>query len=85
MKINELYQLLESPPPTYLTQEIAVCYVLSVLLNEESYGVELIQKLENEHPLYRISDTILYSALKFLKSEKAITDYWEKPPGRGRP
>jgi DNA-binding PadR family transcriptional regulator len=85
MKIDELYQVIESPPPTYLSQALAVCYVLSVLLQRESYGVELIQRLEIEHPHYRLSDTILYSALKFLKSEKAITDYWYKAPGRGRP
>jgi DNA-binding PadR family transcriptional regulator len=61
-----------------------VCYVLSVLLREESYGTELIQRLESEYPLYRLSDTVLYSALKFLEDEKAITGYW-KVEGRGRP
>jgi DNA-binding PadR family transcriptional regulator len=85
MKIQDIYKFFENPPPTYLSQEIAVCYVLSVLLSGESYGTELIQKLESEYPLYRLSDTVLYSALKFLEDEKAITGYWKKVEGRGRP
>ncbi|MES1023563.1 PadR family transcriptional regulator [Gloeocapsa sp. BRSZ] len=85
MKIHEIYEFFQNPPPTYLCQELAVCYVLSVLLEAESYGTELIQRLENEYPLYRLSDTVLYSALKFLEDEKAITGYWRKVEGRGRP
>ncbi len=85
MKIHEIYEFFQNPPPTYLCQELAVCYVLSVLLEAESYGTELIQRLETEYPLYRLSDTVLYSALKFLEDEKAITGYWRKVEGRGRP
>lgn len=85
MKIHDIYQFFQNPPPTYLCQELAVCYVLSVLLEVESYGTELIQRLETEHPIYRLSDTVLYSALKFLEDEKAITGYWKKVEGRGRP
>ena len=59
--------------------------MLSVLLKGESYGTELIQKLESEYPNYRLSDTVLYSALKFLEDEKAILGYWKKVEGRGRP
>jgi DNA-binding PadR family transcriptional regulator len=55
------------------------------LLEAESYGTELIQRLESEYPLYRLSDTVLYSALKFLEDEKAIAGYWRKVEGRGRP
>lgn len=85
MRLEDIYQFFQNPPPTYLSQELAVCYVLSVLLQGESYGTELIQKLEGEHPLYRLSDTVLYSALKFLEDEKAIVGYWKKVEGRGRP
>ncbi len=85
MKLEDIYRFFENSPPTYLGQELAVCYVLSVLLREESYGTELIQRLESEYPLYRLSDTVLYSALKFLEDEKAITGYWKKVEGRGRP
>ena len=85
MKLEDIYHFFLNPPPTYLGQELAVCYVLSVLLQGESYGTELIQRLESEYPLYRLSDTVLYSALKFLEDEKAITGYWKKVEGRGRP
>lgn len=85
MKIEHIYQFFQNPPPTYLSQELAVCYVLSILVKGESYGTELIQQLESEYPLYRLSDTVLYSALKFLEEEKAITGYWKKVEGRGRP
>ncbi len=85
MKIEDIYHFFQVPPPTYLSQELAVCYVLSVLSEGESYGTELIQKLANEHPHYRLSDTVLYSALKFLEDEKAIFGYWKKVEGRGRP
>jgi len=85
MKLEDIYKFFQNPPPTYLCQELAVCYVLAVLLRGESYGTELIQQLESENLLYRLSDTVLYSALKFLEDEKAITGYWKKVEGRGRP
>ena len=40
----------------------------------ESYGTELIQKLESEYPTYRLSDTVLYSAIKFLEEEGVLSD-----------
>lgn len=85
MKLEDIYQFFQNPPPTYLSQELAVCYVLSVLLRGESYGTELIQRLESEYPFHRLSDTVLYSALKFLEDEHAIAGYWKKVEGRGRP
>ncbi len=56
-----------------------------ILLRGESYGTELIQQLETEYPTYRLSDTVLYSAIKFLEDQRAITGYWKKLEGRGRP
>lgn len=85
MKLEDIYHFFQNPPPTYLSQELAVCYVLYILLQGESYGTELIQRLENEYPHYRLSDTVLYSALKFLEDENAIVGYWKKVEGRGRP
>jgi DNA-binding PadR family transcriptional regulator len=85
MKLEDIYQFFENPPPTYLCQELAVCYILYVLLQDESYGTELIQQLENEYPIYRLSDTVLYSAIKFLEDQRAITGYWKRLEGRGRP
>lgn len=47
MTIDEIYQYFADNPPTYINKEQAVCYILSVLLQGDSYGVELIQKLAN--------------------------------------
>lgn len=85
MKLEEVYQFFNQEPVTYLTCEQAVCYVLSVLLLEESYGTGFIQKLEIEYPKYRLSDTVLYAALKFLSDEGALVGQWKKVKGRGRP
>lgn len=85
MKFEDIYRFFKAPPPFYLNKELAVCYVLSVLSRGDSYGTELIQLLENEYPTYRLSDTVLYSALKFLEDEEIIAGYWKKVEGRGRP
>ncbi|MBZ8181357.1 MAG: PadR family transcriptional regulator [Oscillatoria sp. PMC 1051.18] len=85
MKFEDIYQYFDSPPPVYLNKEVAVCYVLSVLVRGESYGTELIELLEKEYPTYRLSDTVLYSALKFLEESETISGYWKKVEGRGRP
>lgn len=85
MKFEDIYQFFEDPPPVYLNKELAVCYVLAVLLQQDSYGTELIQKLTETYADYRLSDTVLYSALKFLEDQRAIDGYWKKVEGRGRP
>jgi DNA-binding PadR family transcriptional regulator len=85
MKFEDIYQFFEDPPPIYLNKELAVCYVLSVLLRQDSYGTELIQWLSQQYPNYRLSDTVLYGALKFLEDENAVDGYWKKVEGRGRP
>ncbi|MGF1459786.1 MAG: PadR family transcriptional regulator [Leptolyngbyaceae cyanobacterium] len=85
MKFEDIYQFFEDPPPIYLNKELAVCYVLAVLLQQDSYGTELIQKLTKDYADYRLSDTVLYSALKFLEDQMAIDGYWKKVEGRGRP
>lgn len=86
MKFEDIYQFFRQPPPIYLSKEVAVCYVLYVLVEHgDSYGTALIQSIETEHPLYRLSDTVLYNALKFLEDEDMITGYWKKVEGRGRP
>ncbi len=85
MKFEDIYQFFRDPPPIYLNKELAVCYILSVLLERDSYGTELIQQLEQDYPTYRLSDTVLYGALKFLEDEATIAGYWKKVEGRGRP
>ncbi|MBO1348691.1 MAG: helix-turn-helix transcriptional regulator [Hormoscilla sp. GUM202] len=85
MKINDIYEFFLEPPPIYLNKELAVCYILSVLLGADSYGTELMGLLEKRYPIYWLSDTVLYSSLKFLEEEQLITGYWQKLTGRGRP
>lgn len=82
---EDIHKFFNSPPPFYLNKELAVCYVLATLLRHDSYGTELISLLEQEYPNYRLSDTVLYSALKFLEDKGTITGYWKKVEGRGRP
>jgi DNA-binding PadR family transcriptional regulator len=86
MKFQDIYQFFQDPPPIYLEKEVAVCYVLAILLKKgRSYGVELISHIETAYPLYRLSDTLLYSALKFLEDEEILDWYWQKMDRRGRP
>jgi DNA-binding PadR family transcriptional regulator len=86
MKFQDIYHFFQDPPPIYLSKEVAVCYILAVLLEHgDSYGTALIQRIEQDHSLYRLSDTVLYSALQFLEDEKVIDGYWQKVEGRGRP
>ncbi|MDX2239099.1 MAG: PadR family transcriptional regulator [Leptolyngbyaceae cyanobacterium bins.302] len=85
MKLEDIYTYYQTPQPVFLNQELAVCYVLSVLLEGNSYGTELVQKIEQDYPNYRLSDTVLYAALNFLEEEHCVTGYWQKVEGRGRP
>jgi DNA-binding PadR family transcriptional regulator len=86
MKFQDIYHFFQDPPPIYLGKEVAVCYILAILLEYgDSYGTALIQRIEQDHSLYRLSDTVLYSALQFLEDEKVIDGYWQKVEGRGRP
>ncbi|ABG52947.1 transcriptional regulator, PadR family [Trichodesmium erythraeum IMS101] len=82
---EEIYQFFQSPPPFYLNKELAVCYVLFILLQRDSYGTELIGQVKRDYPIYRLSDTVLYSALKFLEDQGIVIGYWKKVGGRGRP
>lgn len=85
MTFEDIYHYFQSPPPVYLNKEQAVCYILSVFLRGDSYGTELIERLERDYSVFRLSDTVLYSALKFLEAQGTITGYWKKVEGRGRP
>ncbi len=85
MQLEDIYQFFQNLPPTFLAQEQTVCYVLSVLLQGDSYGTELIERVEREYPNYRLSDTMLYNALNFLEDKRVIASYWQKMEGRGRP
>lgn len=85
MELETIHQFFQTSQPEFLGQELAVSYVLSVLLQRESYGTELLQLLASEYSEYRLSDTILHNALKFLEAEQIVNTHWKKAPKRGRP
>lgn len=86
MNFKDIHHYFKNPPPIYLSQEVAVCCILSILMNEgDSYGTALMKQIKAQHPPYRISDTVLYGSLKFLSREGIIQSYWQNQPGRGRP
>ncbi|MBE9012499.1 helix-turn-helix transcriptional regulator, partial [Pseudanabaenaceae cyanobacterium LEGE 13415] len=83
--LEDIYRFFQTPQPIFLNQELTVCYLMSVLVESESYGTELVQTLRQNYPNYRLSDTILQSSLRFLEKQELITSYWKKPEKRGRP
>jgi DNA-binding PadR family transcriptional regulator len=85
MTFDAIYEFFQTPQLTYLTQEMAVCYVLAVLCHQDSYGTALIENLTLEYPRYRLSDTILYEVIRFLEDNNIIESYWQRMEGRGRP
>jgi DNA-binding PadR family transcriptional regulator len=85
MTFDTIYQFFEAPQLRYLNKELAACYVMSVLSQQDSYGTELIQLLETQFPSHRLSDTVLYTVLQFLEGENVIQAYWKKVEKRGRP
>ncbi len=85
MNFDQIYQFFESPPPRWLSVEMAVVYVASVLLDGDSYGVQIQQEIGVRHPGYCLSDTVLYAAFEFFEREKAVETYWLSSPTRGRP
>ncbi|MBW4441596.1 MAG: PadR family transcriptional regulator [Plectolyngbya sp. WJT66-NPBG17] len=85
LTFEDIYRFFQTPQPIFLNQELTVCYLMSVLVTNESYGTELVQKLRQSYPNYRLSDTILQSSLRFLEKQEIVTSYWKKPEKRGRP
>lgn len=85
MTLDDIYHYFQAPPPIYLSREQAVCYILSVLLQGDSYGSRLVKHLTTEYPAYGLSETVLYGALQFLEEQGTIAAYWQRVKGRGRP
>lgn len=83
--LQDIYRFFQTPQVIFLNQELTVCYLLSILIKGDSYGTEFVQALRRDYPGYRLSDTILQSALRFLEKEAIVTSYWKKPEKRGRP
>lgn len=85
MQIQDIYAFFQTPRPIFIRQEPAACYILHTLLEEDSYASELIRRLEDEYPGYKVSDSVFYGAVTSLKTEQIISLYWRRVSTRGRP
>lgn len=85
MKLQDIYRFFEEPQPIFLNLEITVCYVLSVLLEHDSYATELIENLEQQFPPHLVSDTVFNACARLLEAEGIVVSYQQKLEGRGRP
>ena len=83
--LADIEQYFRQPPPQFLDLELAVCWVLECLLQDDSYPSGLLQKLMREEPQLRLSETVLQQALDFLEQQGSISTYTQRCPSRGRP
>ena len=75
----------DQPPIQHLGLELAVCWILECLLQQDSYPTALMHGLAEAHPKLRLSETVLQQALSFLDQDGAISSYSQRCPSRGRP
>ncbi|MBL1176656.1 PadR family transcriptional regulator [Pantanalinema sp. GBBB05] len=85
MQLEDIYTFFETRSPIFLNPEVTVCYILHTLLQNDVHGTELIQHLEQHHPSLRVSDVVLYLALKFLEREELIVRYVEPMEEQNQP
>ncbi len=83
--LADIERYFRQPPPRFLDLELAVCWVLACLLENDSYPSGLLQRLEQDHPELRLSETVLHQALDFLDSQGMLNHYSKRCPSRGRP
>jgi DNA-binding PadR family transcriptional regulator len=85
MDIQSIKAFFRNTRYVQLTQEEAVCYLLTRLLDVDCYATQVINGLKRSSARYRLSDTNLYAAIKFLTEIGAISSYLQRCPGKGRP
>ncbi|MGC6483653.1 MAG: Pex protein [Synechococcus sp.] len=83
--LADIERSFRQPPPRFLDLELAICWVLDCLLKNDSYPSGLLQRLQNEHPKLRLSETVLHQALEFLETQGMLARYSKRCPSRGRP
>ena len=83
--LTDIQRFFEKPPLQYLGLELAVCWVLECLLEEDNYPTVVMAQLVQRHPHLRLSETVLQQAIEFLDRQGAITSYSQRCPSRGRP
>lgn len=85
-KIEDWFRTVQAP---FMSYELAVCFVCDRIRLESQYASKLIQEVEAVAG-YRLSDTILYKALSFLRRSHFVREYSQSieesgSGGRGRP
>ena len=85
LQLSDIQRFFEEPPLQHLGLELAVCWILECLLQEDSYPTSLMGQLVRQHPRLRLSETVLQQAVEFLDRQGAITSYSQHYPRRGRP
>ena len=83
--LADIQQYFQQPPPQFLDLELAVCWILDCLLKDDNYPSGLLQRLMQEEPQLRLSETVLQQALDFLEEQGSISSYTQRCPSRGRP
>ena len=83
--LADIQQYFHQPPPQFLDLELAVCWILDCLLKDDNYPSGLLQRLMQEEPQLRLSETVLQQALDFLEEQGSISSYTQRCPSRGRP
>ena len=83
--LADIEHYFQQPPPLFLDLELAVCWVLACLLQDDSYPSGLLHRLQNDHPQLRLSETVLHQAVDFLESQGMLDSYSKRCPSRGRP
>jgi hypothetical protein len=85
MNLDTLQAFFGDPPPSDLNTSLAVGFVLSVLLEQDTDSTEFKQQLEQKYPAYRLSHPVLYQALAFLEAEGAVLSYWQRSESHAPP
>lgn len=83
--LSDIEHYFQQPPPLFLDLELAICWVLACLLQNDSYPSGILHSLQSEHPQLRLSETVLHQAVDFLDQQEMLDCYTKRCPSRGRP
>ena len=83
--LSDIEHYFQQPPPLFLDLELAICWVLACLLQNDSYPSGILHSLQSEHPQLRLSETVLHQAVDFLDQQEMLDCYTNRCPSRGRP
>jgi DNA-binding PadR family transcriptional regulator len=83
--LESIYAFFDAPQPRFMTKEEAVAFTCWYIREQDSYGTELMAYVDQKLSGWRLSDTILHQALKFLEEVGLVVRYQKGVDGRGRP